>query len=84
MKLIPKDSVLAEIERRKNNLYDSLPDASKVEDGSITISETKYIALESFESFINSLEVTEVAKITQHDIIYINNKAQKKENSYDK
>ena len=85
MKLIPKDAVLAEIERRKNNLYDSLPDASKVEDGSITISETKYIALESLESFINSLEVTEVAKITQHDIkMYINNKAQKKENSYDK
>lgn len=61
---IDKDAALAEIERWTDELYDLLPDASKVENGSITISEAcntgKYTALESFRRFINSLEVKEV------------------------
>ena len=64
MKFIPLDAVLAEIERRIDELYDLLPDASKVENGSITMSEAcntgKYTALESFRRFINTLEVKEV------------------------
>ena len=61
---IPKAAVVAEIERRLNELYDLLPDASKVENGSITTSEAcntgKYTALESFRRFLNTLEVKKV------------------------
>ena len=61
---IDKDAVLAEIERRTDELYDLLPDASKVENGTITVSEAcntgKYTALESFRKFIDTLEVKEV------------------------
>jgi hypothetical protein len=58
---IPKASVVAEIEKRLDELYDLLPDASKVENGSITMSEAcntgKYTALESFKDYIETLEV---------------------------
>jgi hypothetical protein len=63
-KYISKDALVAEIERRLNELYDLLPDASKVENGMITISEAcntgKYTALESFRRFLDTLEVKEV------------------------
>ena len=78
MKLIPKDAVLAEIEKRIVEYKDMKIDSSYYE-GMVA-------SLEFFrDEFINTLEVTEVVKITPHDIkIYINNKAQKKGNSYDK
>lgn len=61
---IPKSALVAEIESRLDELYDLLPNASKVENGSITTSEAcntgKYTALESFRRFINTLEVKEV------------------------
>ena len=61
---ISKDALVAEIERKIDKLYDLLPDASKVENGSTTISEVcnigKYTALESFRRFVNTLEVKEV------------------------
>lgn len=61
---IDKDALVAEIERRTDELWELLPDASKVENGSITTSEAcntgKYTALESFGRFINTLEVREV------------------------
>ena len=61
---INKVTVLAEIERRLKELYELLPDASKVENGAITISEAcntgKYTALESFEDYIDTIEVQEV------------------------
>ena len=64
MKLIDKDALVAEIERRLEELYKFLPDASKVENGTITISEAcntgKYTALETFKDYIDSLEVKEM------------------------
>ena len=61
---ISKDALVAEMERRIDDLYDFLPDASKVENGTITISEAcntgKYTALESFRNYIDTLEVKEV------------------------
>ena len=61
---IPKDALLAEIEKRLDKLYELLPDASKVENGSITTSEAcntgKYTALESFRRFIDTIAVKEV------------------------
>jgi translation initiation factor 2 beta subunit (eIF-2beta)/eIF-5 len=61
---IPKDALVAEIEKRLDELYDLLPDASKVESGSITMSEAcntgKYTVLESFRKFLDTLEVKEV------------------------
>lgn len=61
---ISKSALVEEIEKRLDELYDLLPDASKVENGSITTSEAcntgKYTALESFRRFINTLEVKEV------------------------
>ena len=61
---IDKSALVAEIERRIDDLYNFLPDASKVENGSITTSEAcntgKYTALESFRRFIDTLEVKEV------------------------
>lgn len=64
MKLIDKAALVAELEKRTDELYDLLPNASKVEDGIITISEAcntgKYTALESFRKYIDTLEVKEV------------------------
>lgn len=64
MKLIDKDKVVAEIEKRLDKLYNFLPDASKVENGIATIPEAcntgKYMALESFRKFLDTLEVKEV------------------------
>ena len=61
---IDKNSILTEIERRTDELWELLPDASKVENGSITTSEAcntgKYTALESFGRFIGALEMKEV------------------------
>ena len=64
MKLIDTDALVAEIEKLMDGLSDFLPDASKVENGTITISEAckldKYIALESFRNYIDTFEVKEV------------------------
>jgi len=58
---IDKSDLVAEIEKRLDELYDLLPDASKVENDSITTSEAcntgKYTALESFKDYIETLEV---------------------------
>lgn len=60
---IDKAAVVAEIEKRIDELYNMLPDTSKVEDGIITISEAcntgKYTALESFKDYLDTLEVKE-------------------------
>ena len=62
--LIDKDALVAELEKRTDELYDLLPDARKVEYGTITISEAcntgKYTALESFRKYIDTFEVKEV------------------------
>lgn len=64
MKLIDKDKVVAEIEKRLDKMYNLLPDASKVENDIVTIPEAcntgKYMALESFRKFLDTLEVKEV------------------------
>ena len=64
MKLIPKSALVAEIDRRLEELYSILPDASKVENGTITVSEAcnigKYTELESFRKYIDTLEVKEL------------------------
>ena len=61
---ISRSAVVAELEKRTDELYGLLPDASKVENGTITISEAcntgKYTALESFRKYIDTLEVKEV------------------------
>ena len=53
MKLIDKERVVAEIEKRLDKLYNLLPDASKVENGNITIPEScntgRYMVLESLQ-----------------------------------
>ena len=58
---ISKAALVAEIERRLDKLYNLLPNASDVENGTITISEAcntgKYTALESFKDYIDTLEV---------------------------
>lgn len=63
-KYIDKSALVAELERRTDELYNLLPDASKVENVTITISEAyntgKYTALESFKRYIDTLEVKEV------------------------
>lgn len=64
MELIEKSAIVAEIEKRIDELYNMLPDTSKVEDGIITISEAcntgKYTALESFKDYLDTLDVKEV------------------------
>ena len=64
MKLIDKDALVVEADRRLDELYNLLPDAGKVENGTITISEAcntgKYTALKSFKDYIGNLEVKEV------------------------
>ena len=61
---ISKSALVAEIEKRTDELYSLLPNASKVENGMITISEAcntgKYTALESFKDYVDTLEVKEV------------------------
>ena len=61
---IDKDALVAETDRRLEELYSLLPDASKVENGTITVSEAcntgKYTALESFRKYIDTFEVKEV------------------------
>lgn len=60
---INKSAVIAEIDSKLDKLYEILPDASKVENGIITISEAcntgKYTALESLRDYIDTLEVKE-------------------------
>ena len=64
MELIPKDAVLAEIEKRLDEIYPTLPNASDVEKGDSTLSGAyitgRYNALESFSKFIDTLEVKEM------------------------
>lgn len=66
MKLIDKSALVAELERRTDELYALLPDSNGIIDGSITISTEdawntgKYTALESFRNYIDTLEVKEV------------------------
>ena len=64
MELIDKSALVAEIEERLDKLYNILPDASKVENGNITIPEScdtgKYMALESFKQFLDTIEMKEV------------------------
>ena len=61
---VNKSALVAEIERLTDELYGKLPNASKVENGTITISEAcntgKYTALESFRNYIDTIEVKEV------------------------
>ena len=61
---ISKSALVAEMDRRLEELYKLLPNASDVENGTITISEAcntgKYTALESFEDYVDTLEVKEV------------------------
>ena len=61
---ISKDALVAEADRRLDELYELLPNASKVERGTISISEAcntgKYTALESFKDYVDTLEVKEV------------------------
>ena len=64
MELIDKDTIVAEIEKRLDELWNLLPNASDVIKDNYTKEEAniigKYTALESFEKFINTLEVKEV------------------------
>jgi len=64
MNLIDKDTLVAEIDKRLDELWDLLPNASDVIKDNYTKQEAnitgKYTALESFENFINTLEVKEV------------------------
>ena len=64
MELIDKSALVAEIEERLDKLYNLLPDASKVENGNITIPEScntgRYMALESFKKFLDTIEVKQV------------------------
>ena len=61
---IPKSAVVAEIDRTLEKLYKLLPDASKVENGCINVSDVcntgKYTALESFKDYVDSIEVKEM------------------------
>lgn len=61
---INKDDLVEEIEKRLDELWDLLPNASDVIKDNYTKEEAnitgKYTALESFEKFINTLEVKEV------------------------
>jgi len=64
MELIDKDALVAEIEKRLDELYDLLPNASEVVKDNYTKDEAnitgKYTALESFSKFLDTLEVKEV------------------------
>jgi len=64
MELIDKDAIVAEIEKRLDELWNLLPNTSDVIKDNYTKEEAniigKYTALESFENFINTLEVKEV------------------------
>ena len=84
MKLIPKDAVLAEIDKVMAEEMKFYETACKEGDAESSSSPMVYTRMQMFRTFIDSLEVTEVATITCDDVrIFINNKSQK-ENSYDK
>lgn len=78
MELIDKDALVAEIEKRLDELWDLLPNASDVIKDNYTKEEAnitgKYTALESFEKFINTLEVKEVDFEKELDRIWFDNK----------
>jgi hypothetical protein len=61
---INKDALMAEIEKRLDELWDLLPNASDVVKDNYTKDEAnitgKYTALESFSKFLDTLEVKEV------------------------
>lgn len=61
-----KEKILGEIERRTDDLYKELPDASKVLNGDISTTEAnitgRYTELESLLLFINSLPEEPVSK----------------------
>ena len=61
---IDKSALVVEIEKRLDELWDLLPNASDVIKDNYTKEEAnitgKYTALESFEKFINTIEVKEV------------------------
>ena len=61
---IDKYVLVSEIEKRLNELYDLLPNASEVVKDNYTKDEAnitgKYTALESFSKFLDTLEVKEV------------------------
>ena len=69
---INKDALMAEIEKRLDELWDLLPNASDVIEDNYTKEEAnitgKYTALESFENFINTLGVKEVDSLTPEEI----------------
>ena len=64
MGLIDKDALVAEIERRTDELWALIPDGEKVLGNKHTKEDAfnlgKYTALESLDKFINTLEVKEV------------------------
>ena len=61
---INKATLVAEIEKRLDELYDSLPNASDVVNDNYTKDEAnitgKYTALESFSKFLDTFDVKEV------------------------
>lgn len=61
---IDKDALVAEINKRLEELWDLIPNAIKVENDNITTSEActlgKYTSLESFRDYIDTLEVKDV------------------------
>ena len=64
MKLIDKDALVAEIEKRTDELWALIPDGEKVVSDKHTKEDAfnlgKYTALESLDNFIDTLEVKEV------------------------
>ena len=72
---IDKDALVAEIEKRLDELWDLLPNASDVVNDNYTKEEAnitgKYTALESFSKFIDTLETKEEIKIGETEI-YLN------------
>lgn len=70
---INKDDLVEEIEKRLDELWDLLPNASDVIKDNYTKEEAnitgKYTALESFEKFINTIEVKEVDLEKESELI---------------
>lgn len=73
MELINKATIIAEIDKRLDELWDLLPNASDVIKDNYTKEEAnitgKYTALESFGKFINTLEVKEVDLEKESELI---------------
>jgi hypothetical protein len=69
---ISKDVLVAEIEKRLDELGDLLPNASDVVKDNYTKEEAnitgKYTALESFSKFLDTLEVKEAVLLTPEEI----------------